>query len=215
MFHPPFCPNTRCDAHHEPPGYRWYVKHGTYVTDLKGTIQRYKCLHCRSGFSEQTFNIDYYAKRALSYRCLVRLLTSCCSIRAAGRYFGRDHKTITNKIMRFSRQAAAVQMILWEKITLQENLVSDGFQSFWVSQYFPNNLNLLVGKDSQYLYSFNGVTLRRSGKMTRKQKRKRRKIEKTYRADPGGIRRSFGHLLDDAVQLIARKGIETVDPAFK
>jgi transposase-like protein len=210
MFHPPFCPYTRCKGHHTPPATRWYVRFGTYTTDLKGTIQRYKCRLCGRGFSEQTFNIDYYAKRGLHYQNLIRLMASCCSIRAAGRYFGCDRKTVSNKIMRFARQSAAVHMRLEEILTLQENLVSDGFQSFWVSQYFPNNLNILVGEDSQYLYAFNGVTLRRSGRMTEKQKKKRKKLEKTFRADGKGIQTSFTYLLDTAARLTDRSEKEKV-----
>jgi hypothetical protein len=53
---------------------------------------------------------------------------------------------------------------------LAEPLVADGFESFVLSQYFPNNFNFLVGKDSQYVYYFNYVQLHRKGRMTEKQK---------------------------------------------
>jgi transposase-like protein len=210
MFVPPFCPHTDCPAHHTPPPGRWYLKKGTYTTELMGPVQRYVCRICARGFSDQTFSIDYYAKRLVPYGDLVTLLASCCSIRAIGRYTRRDHKTITNKLMRFARQALAVHLCLADGISLSEDLVADGFQSFWVSQYFPNNLNILVGADSQYLYAFNGITIRRSGRMTEEQKKERDRLEKKFRADPGGIRRSFSSLLDHATRLVACRSVGTV-----
>jgi len=42
----------------------------------------------------------------------------------------------------------------------------DGFESFCVSQYFPDNYNILVGRDSRFVCQWNYTTLvtgRRSG----------------------------------------------------
>jgi transposase-like protein len=201
---PRFCPNPRCSAHHRAPRGRWYMKNGTYSSQLIGTIQRYKCRLCVRGFSDQTFSIDYYAKRRLSYPFLVALICSCCSIRAAGRTTRLDQKTISNKIMRFARQALAVQLRLTDLIDLNEDLVCDGIQNFWVSQFFPTNLHLLAGADSQFLYGFNGVTIRRSGTMTEAQKRTREKLEKLYKADPKGVETSFFSLMDLGTRLFSR-----------
>ena len=67
-----------------------------------------------------------------------------------------------------------------QELELSENLVADGFESFVVSQYFPNNFNILVGKDSQYVYHFDYVQLRRKGRMTDYQKKKAMKLKKTW-----------------------------------
>jgi len=37
---------------------------------------------------------------------------------------------------------------------------ADGFESFCVSQYFPNNIQLLVGSDSQHVYQIDYATIR-------------------------------------------------------
>ncbi|MFO8065424.1 MAG: hypothetical protein R6V29_12440, partial [Spirochaetia bacterium] len=65
---PPFCPRFGCSAHFSPPaGRRWWERNGTYYTALSGAVRRFRCLLCRRGYSEQTFDIDYYAKRRLDY----------------------------------------------------------------------------------------------------------------------------------------------------
>lgn len=200
---PPFCPNPDCDAHHVAPDGRWWITNGWYRTKLSGEVRRFRCTHCGRGFSEQTFHIDFFAKRRVDYGKLIAELTSCCGIRALGRIHGVDHKTVLNKVMRFARQAMAAEATISDNLLLGEDLVVDGFQSFWVSQYFPNNLHLLAGSQSQFVYAVNGVTIRRSGRMTDVQKRLRIDLERRYRADPQALSRSFTEILDVATTLIA------------
>ena len=170
---------------------------------MSGVVQRYRCSCCGCGFSAQTFHIDYFAKRRVDYARLLDELSSCTAVRAAGRLFGVDHKTVLNKLMRFARQALAAQAQVWDELALREDLVTDGFQSFWVSKYFPCDLHLLAGADSQFVYAANGVTIRRSGRMSAYQKHRREALERRYRADPEGVYRSFGELLELATAFIA------------
>jgi hypothetical protein len=77
-----------------------------------------------------------------------------------------------------------------------EDLVADGFESFCVSQYFPNNITLLAGKESQYLYFANYCTLRRKGRMTVRQKQRREQLEKRWKADPQAIKTAFDEVVE-------------------
>jgi hypothetical protein len=77
----------------------------------------------------------------------------------------------------------------------KEDLVIDGLQNFCVSQYFPDNYTLVVGKDSQFAYDCDYATLRRCGRMTKDQKEKREKLEKIEKADPKAVKMSFLRLL--------------------
>jgi len=108
---------------------------------------------------------------------------------------------VKNKISRLARQAIAVHKELRAGLICQENLVADGFESFCVSQYFPNNINLLLLKDSQYLYYTNYVTIRRKGRMTPEQKQKREELEKIYRAPYKGIEINFYDLLHEIADI--------------
>jgi hypothetical protein len=65
-----------------------------------------------------------------------------------------------------------------------EPLVLDGFRTFEHSQYWPMDLNLLVGA-SYFVYGFNDAELRRSGTMRPAQRLKRGLLEKKLgRPDP-------------------------------
>ena len=199
---PSFCPNPRCTHHFDQAGaYTGHWKHaGSYWTKVAGGIQRFKCLDCGRGFSERTFSIDYYTKRLFDLQEIHRAISQSESVSSIARHLAGSIASIQNRIERLSRNAIAMHEYLLADLRLSENLVADGFESFDRSQYFPNNINLLVGQDSQYLYGITHTTIRRKGRMTRHQKRMREKLELTYHAPTHGIQASFTRLL----QLIPR-----------
>jgi hypothetical protein len=78
----------------------------------------------------------------------------------------------------------------------EEPLVVDGFESFEFSQYHPLHLNLAVGAGSHFVYAFTDAELRRKGRMTPGQKRKRSRLEARFgRPDPRAIEQSMAALL--------------------
>ena len=198
MIHPPFCPNPKC-SHHLTKRIRstaWFRTAGNYSTKAFGKVRRFQCVDCKKYFSEQTFSIDYFAKKQFSYHRLLEHLYTTSSIRDIARSFQVKPDTVLNKLSRLARNATVLLSRVNTSFASSEHLVADGFESFCVSQYFPNNFNLLAGKDSQYLYWFDYVTLRRKGRMTDEQRERREELEKQFKADPKGIRKSFDYLLD-------------------
>ena len=207
MPKPHFCPNPSCDCHSlDPPtsGDHWYRKNGFYPTGAFGSVQRYKCLHCGRGFSDQTFSIDYYAKRKIPYKKILNQLISTGSIRDMSRELHATTGSIQNRIDRLARQCIASHGRLLDKVRLREDLAADGFESFTVSQFFPCAIHLLAGCDSQYLYFTNYVTMRRKGRMTEEQKEQRKNLEKIYRADKKGVQKRFRELINAAVAVWKR-----------
>jgi hypothetical protein len=110
------------------------------------------------------------------------------------RDFSVSVDVVLNKLSRLSRNCIGALQRLQRQLRLSEHLVADGFESFTVSQYFPCHLNLLVGNLSQLVYWFDYVSLRRKGRMSQEQRRRRRELERRFRADPTGLERSFGEL---------------------
>jgi hypothetical protein len=106
--------------------------------------------------------------------------------------------------MLLARQCLAGHAELTEEHILTEPLVLDGFQSFWVSQFHPNNFNLLAGAKSQYLFAMTQATLRRGGTMTPKQKEKRAMIEKADPPDRGALSAAVSEVLEAGEGLWAR-----------
>ena len=222
MKSPPFCPRPECTYHlQKPPNNRWFCSAGTYHTLAFGTVHRFRCRHCGKYFSTQTFCIDYYAKKRISYARLFNHLITTSSIRDMAREFSVSVDTVLNRLSRLSRNCLSALQELQRSLRLKEDLAADGFESFTVSQYFPCHINLLVGSDSQLVYWFDYVTLRRKGRMTEDQKRRREALERSFRADPKGVQRSFGALYTALSHLICdgsrRSAQLTTDehPAYK
>jgi len=112
-------------------------------------------------------------------------------------------KSIQNRIGRAARQALALEARLSSFRRPQEDLAADGFESFCVSQYYPNNIHILVGSKSQFVYAADYVTIRRKGAMTKEQKEKRIRLEIRFRADPHGISESFSRIIEACFSILS------------
>ena len=199
MFLPPFCPNPECAAHGstgEAFPQRFCIQAGTYMTKVVGRVQRFSCIRCGKGFSERTFSIDYYTKKTLDYREILRATTASESVSSISRKLSCSGESIQNRQDRLGRNCLAVHERLMEGHRLVEDLCADGFESFDRSQFWPNAINLLVGVDSQFLYGATHATLRRKGRMTPSQKARRDAYDLIFKPSPGALSRSFKSLMD-------------------
>jgi hypothetical protein len=186
--------------------YAHYVSWGSYKTAAFGTVPRFRCTACGTTFSVQTFRVDYWLKRVFDYRDLTERLASCSSVRAIGRAWRVAGKSIQNRIGRGARQALAFESRLSSSRHPAEDLAADGFESFCVSQFFPNNIHLLVGKRSQFVYESDHITLRRKGRMTEAQRKRRERLDLRFRPDPRGIERSFRRIGDSLLSVLSDEG---------
>lgn len=209
MTKPPFCPNPRCPNHYpeavKRAGCHWYYKAGRYhPAGTNEPVLRYLCKTCGRKFSQQTFSINYFSKKNLPMGKLALSLSSGMSIRAMARFYHVAPSTVIRKIRVLARQAVAINSIVNKHIHLSEALVADGFESFVVSQYFPNNFNFLVGKDSQYIYYFNYVQLHRKGRMTEKQKKIAQKLKNEWPLPENNQTIKFVEVVRHALKLAAQ-----------
>jgi hypothetical protein len=204
----PFCPHPDCPCHRldsdEP--YTQFQPWGSYSTAAFGLVPRFRCLVCGHTFSTQTFRVDYYAKRVIDYSDLLHRFVATSSLSALGRALAASTDTISNRISRAARQAIAFGSHLARTRRPSEDLVADGFESFCVSQYFPNNITILVGSESQFVYAADHVTIRRKGRMTNKQKAKRAILEKRFKANSKGIERSFSRIATESLRVLSDEG---------
>ena len=191
-----FCPNPDCPYHTHAPSERWFVAAGTYHTKAFGQVQRFRCRLCGTSFSTQTFSLDYFAKRSIPYPQLELLSSSSMSIRALARFFCASCATIQNRIDRLSRQALALHCRLRRYATPSEPVCIDGFVSFDVSQYFPNNLTIALTASSQFFLAATHATLRRSGRTTAAQQQRMHQLYTHCSFEPKCLERSFRELLD-------------------
>ena len=197
---PPFCPHRDCPSHQNPskiPGI-WFQRKGFRLTKVCGPVPRFQCRLCRRGFSSRTFDIDYWTHRSVDYQIVLDLLAGGSGLRQSCRTLGVSTRLLANRHIRLSRQSLALHSQTLSGLPFREPMVFDGFESFAFSQYFPNNLHLLVTKESQFILGVDAAVLRRKGRMTKDQKARRKALEQTYRAPPGAIRSSCKKLLSFA-----------------
>ena len=194
-FVPPHCPNPACDSHADPGPWR-FIRKGFYRTrSTRGPIQRYRCSHCQRSFSSQTFSLSYWLRRPDLLRSTFHRLVSCSALRQIAAEAEVSPSTIQRLAERLGRHCLLLHEALRPR-TPQEPLVLDGFRSFESGQFWPYDLNLLVGA-SYYVYGFNEAELRRSGTHTRAQRRKRRRLEARYgRPHPQATREAVVELLN-------------------
>ncbi len=76
-------------------------------------------------------------------------------------------------------------------------IVIDGFESFEYSQYYPIHHHVAVDKNTDFLLYFTDSELRRKGRMTLAQKRRRQELERRLgRPDPKAIEKDMLEVLE-------------------
>jgi transposase-like protein len=198
---PSFCPNAKC-AYHRGSTTSWrYVRAGFYPRRAPpGRIQRYRCCHCRRHFSDQTFRTDYWLKRSDLLLPVFHRLLGCSAFRQIAREFELSPQTVLALAARLGRHCLLFHEHHRPRGAIDEPLALDGFESFEWSQFHPTRYHVLAGKDSHFFYGFTDSELRRSGRMTARQRRRRAALEAAHgRPDPRSTEREVAELLRLAV----------------
>lgn len=194
-FEPPHCPRTDCRYHHCRTGWRW-IRHGTYARQCAPQrIQRFRCDHCGVTFSTQTFATTYYLKRPRLLEPLFHRLLAGSGLRQITREARCVHSTLMRQCARLARHALLF-LARHAPPGPEEPVAIDGFESFAYSQYHPLHLHLVIGADSHFGYAFTHSRLRRKGRMSARQKRRRAALEARHgRPEPGAIERDMASAL--------------------
>ena len=193
---PPFCPNPECVFHATPVGWR-VVRDGFFDRLHAPTrVQRFRCRHCRRRFSEQTFRTTYWLKRPGLLAPVFQGLVSCACLRQIARAYDASPQTILLQANRLGRHCQLFHELHRPTGPLTEPVVVDGFQSFEYSQYHPTWYHVVAGRESHFFYGFTDSELRRSGRMTKSQKRTRSGLEQSHgRPDPRSIEKETAAVL--------------------
>lgn len=202
----PHCPNPSCiyfDESELIPN--WYYIHGRYCSKINYGMPRFRCRECGKTFGHTTFSIDYYVKKRVDYSRLMAGLCSGSGLWDITRFTGHSVDVILNRFERLARAAIAVHSDIMADLNFGENLVMDGFESFSVSQFYPNNINIVAGSKSEFLYSLGYSGLRRKGAKTEKQKLRQIELEKTAKAHPEETKWSVQHILEHLFTCLKQK----------
>ena len=187
-FIPPFCPRPIAASTWTRPAGSGSTSAPTPASVAPRLIPRFRCRHCRSTFSSQTFSTTYYLKRPELQAPVFHRLIACSGYRQIAREARCAPSTVMGQAARLGRHALLFLHQHRPRAPVQEPLVIDGFESFAYSQYHPLHLNLAVGAESHYAYAVTHTELRRKGRMTAAQQRRREALERTLRPpQPGAL----------------------------
>ena len=194
---PPFCPNPKCRFHRGDTTLWRHKKIGFYTRKSPPfRIQRRKCDACRRSFGTQTFSPTYWLHRPELLRPVFHRLLGCSGIRQIAAEFRASPETIARLAGRLGRHCLLFHQLHCPHGPLTEPLVADSFESFEFSQYYPTSFHVAVGQRSHFFYGFTDSEKRRSGTMTKKQRRKRIELEERLgKPDPRAVEKDFAHLL--------------------
>jgi hypothetical protein len=123
----------------------------------------------------------------------------------ANRQIARDLRcapaSVDHQIARLGRHCLLFHQLFWQNTSSQGPVVIDGFESFEFSQYFPFHLHLAVEARTGFFIHFTDSPLRRKGRMTPYQKRRRAELEERLgRPDPRAVEKDMAELLEVALR---------------
>ena len=195
---PPFCPNRKC-RHHKgiEPGFRWR-KRGFFTRKSdRRRVQRLECGTCGVTFSTQTFSLSYWQKRPEIFYRLFFKVSGAMANRQAARELGCAPETATRQLARLGRHCLLFHMQHWQKSAPKGPICIDGFESFEYSQFHPIQHHLAVEADTGFVLYHTDSELRRKGRMTARQRRRRAQLEAQHGRPSGkAIQEDVQQLLD-------------------
>jgi hypothetical protein len=126
------------------------------------------------------------------------------------RHFRLSCGTVQNRLDRLGRQLLGMHGILRLCLPRTEDVCIDGFQSFDLSQYHPNNYTISMTRSTRFALGCTHASLRRAGRMTDKQRERRAQIDAVHRYEKKAIERSFRQLLDQLNREYRHNGRQTL-----
>lgn len=205
-FRPPFCPNPACRFHLvASSAWRFHARGFRTVRRPPGLIRRFQCRQCRRWFSSSTFREDYWKKLPGLAAPVYHLIADGQGLRQAARSLGVSPTTVRRRQRWLAGQALLLHLEQERMLDgkLLEPVVLDGLRTFAGSQNEMAELNTLVMTGSGFVLGLDPVPLRRSGRMTSRQRRERTIRDRCLgRPDPRARRRASAVALARAAALL-------------
>jgi transposase-like protein len=217
-WQPPHCPNPNCKYHNGIHDAWPWRRHGFFRRRLAPQrIQRFTCRHCGRAFSTQTFSTTYWLKRPDVLGSLMMKAVGGMANRQIARDLQVAPATVDRQLSRLGRHCLLFHRRRLEQAPPPREIAIDGFESFEISQYYPFHFHAAIEPDTSFFLHFTDSELRRKGRMTGYQKRRRAELEQRHgRPDPRAVGRDMGELLATALTgaatAVVRSDLHTIYP---
>ncbi|MFQ5382637.1 MAG: hypothetical protein ACE5EF_13600 [Dehalococcoidia bacterium] len=192
-FVPPHCPHPECPDHRIPEGrtYR-FIRRG-YQRNKRppGWVHIFKCRTCGRHFRDASFSLDYWQKVPPLWDRIFLGLANGQAKRQIARTLGIDRGVVDRAERKIAQHCILLHREQLDRLegTVREPVALDGFRTFAGSQYEPLDLNTTIGCTSGFFFHLQAAPLRRSGKMSERQKKIRAYREQMLGLPERGVRR--------------------------
>ncbi len=199
-FQPRFCPWRGCPEHvRREPGYR-FQRHGSFATQRRKRVPRFRCVSCGRTFSTQTFSLTYYHKRPGLIRHVAAGIVAGSALRQISRSLECSPATVARISAHLGRHAILLHARALEFIrgSLTESIVFDHFETFEFTQDYPFGVGTAVGAHSWFVYGLDPAPHGRVGRVSPLQKRRlHERPKRVHRGRyAGSVRRTLDLLLE-------------------
>jgi len=199
---PPHCPNPQCPYHGPGPHHDFFRRRGFFTRrQPPWRVQRYQCRHCGRCFCEQSFCTSYWLKRANLLPRIALLSVGGMANRQIARTLGCSPATVDLQLARLGRHCLLFERQIPLPASTCRDIVVDGLVSFEYSQYHPFEILTAVDRDTSFILHFSDAAVRRSGRMTARQKVKRAALEAAFGTpEPRAVQRAMAEVAQQAAR---------------
>ena len=202
MFQPPRCPYPDCQRHRHPTAC-FAVRTGHYFPLCRNhPVQRFRCRDCRRTFSRQTFRADRRQKKPHINAVCLRLMVSCVGLRQAAQVLQVARRTIERRFEWLARHAFDWHANRLAGAVLDGPFQLDELESFEANRYQPVTVPVLIDRGSLFIVATEVGALRRKGKMTTTQRRRRAEHERQHGRRPSHSPRAVRAVLARLHQVV-------------
>jgi transposase-like protein len=182
MFVPPRCPYAACSTPLDPAA-PFFHRDGRYKPRCRAhPVQRFRCRVCRRRFSRQSFRADRNQKKPHLNAPFLRLMLACVALRQAARVLGVARRTVERRFLWLARHAAGFHGN--RLLPLAGPFMLDELETFEGNRYQPVTVPVLIEPRSFFLIASAAGPLRRKGRMTEAQRRRRAEHEAVHGRRP-------------------------------
>lgn len=182
MFVPPRCPYPACSTPLDPAA-PFFHRDGLYRPRCRAhPVQRFRCRVCLRRFSRQSFRADRNQKKPHLNAAFLRLMLACVALRQAARVLGVARRTVERRFLWLARHAAEFHRN--RLAALDGPFMLDELETFEANRYQPVTVPVLIEPRSLFLIASAAGPLRRKGRMTPTQKRRRTEHEARHGRRP-------------------------------
>ena len=165
-FVPPRCPNQRCSQFRKPTP-DFFTRQGWFHPLCRNqAVPRFRCRHCRRGFSRQTFRADFRDHRPDLNAKVIQLLSSGIGLRQCARLLQISRRCLELKARKIGFQLRGLNQNLKPQLEGKVIFMLDEMETFEQCRSTkPLTLPVLIEKESAFVVSARCAPIKPSGSM--------------------------------------------------